>query len=135
MYRKREMIKLTIHDTREFPLVYLRGEHLYDGYGQAWCEEMQGLIAQDQEFILIYLANENDESHEDRRVRGLWLKANKERLARLCLSMIIVEGDATKRSTIETMIPNIVRAFGTPQVVSASEEEAVSLAREILTRS
>jgi hypothetical protein len=95
---------------------------------------MDALIEGRARFVLIYPKAERDEAHEDRKVRGAWLKQNKDRLAELCLGLIVVEPDAARRAELEAMLPNLVRAFGTPQVATASMEEAQVLARRLLAR-
>lgn len=125
---------LSLHDIADFPVVRFRSVAAHPGYGPAWCAEMDALIEGRARFVLIYPKAERDEAHEDRKVRGAWLKQNKDRLAELCLGLIVVEPDAARRAELEAMLPNLVRAFGTPQVATASMEEAQVLARRLLAR-
>ncbi len=121
-----------IHDLSDFPLVRFRSSAAQAGYGVAWCAEMDGLVARAERFVLLFPASDRQESHEDRKVRGLWLKQNKEALAGTCLGLIIVEPDAAKRAEIEAQLPGAVRAFGTPQVVVGSLAEAEELGRRLV---
>ena len=121
-----------IHDTSDFPIVRFLSGMAHAGYGDAWCAEMDALLDRNMPFVLIYLAAEREEGHEDRKKRGAWLKANKDTLAGKCLALIIVEPDATKRAELEAMFPNLVRAFGTPQAARATHAEAEALGRHIL---
>lgn len=122
----------SLHDIADFPLVRFRSEAADPGYAPAWCAEMNALVERSARFVLIYPKAEGDEAHEDRKARGVWLKQNKDRLAEVCLGLIVVEPDAAGRAELEAMLPDLVRAFGTPQVVTASMEDAQVLARRML---
>lgn len=122
----------TIHDLTGFPLVRLRPDAAIPGYGAAWCAEMNELLARRERFVLIYPPAERREDHEDRKLRGLWLKQNKDALAGVCLALIVVEPDPGTRTALEAHIAGAVRAFGTPQSVLASLAEAEELGRRLL---
>ncbi len=65
---------------------------------------MAELLAQGERFGLIYPPAARQEEHEDRKLRGLWLKRNKrnkDALADVCGALIIVEFDADKRAALE----------------------------------
>ncbi|USI75131.1 GntR family transcriptional regulator [Sphingomonas morindae] len=122
----------SLHDVTDFPLVRFRSEAADPGYGPAWCAEMDALLEGRARFVLIYPKAERDEAHEDRKARGVWLKQNKDQLVGVCLALIVVEPDPARRAELEAMLPNLVRAFGTPQVATASTEDAQTLARRLL---
>jgi hypothetical protein len=124
---------LLLHDKTDFPIVRLDPAAVLPGYAAAWCDEMDALLAEGWPFVLIYPASDRHEGHEDRKRRGLWLKANKDRLAEVCLAMIIVEPDVGKRAELESIFPNLVRAFGTPQAACPSREDAEALGRHVLS--
>ncbi|CAO3438795.1 hypothetical protein [Azospirillum endophyticum] len=90
------------------------------------------MIAQGDQFVLICPPATRQEDHEDRKLRGLWLKQNKETLAASCLALVIVEPDSGKRIAIEAQMAGTMRAFGTPQAAVASIAEAEALARRLL---
>ncbi|MGQ3672215.1 hypothetical protein ACT6QG_07460 [Xanthobacter sp. TB0136] len=121
-----------LHDISDFPLVRFDATAMYEGYGAVWCTEMEALIARDAPFVLVYRATEDEETHEDRKTRGIWMKANKNALAEKCRAFIIIEPDAGRRAEMEAMFPNLVRAFGTPQAARATREEAETLGRHVL---
>ena len=123
----------TIHDVSAFPIVRLQNEEACSpGYALAWCREMDRLLAGEVPFVLIYAGRRDDEPHDDRVARGLWLKRNREALAERCRVLIVVEPDPDRRQALEAAFPNLVRAFGTPQATCATERDAVSLARQAL---
>lgn len=121
----------TQHDVRDFPVVRFTGATT-EGYAALWCAEMDRLLTNDRRFVLIYPQRNREEAHADRVARGQWLKRNKAALAARCLALIVVEPDAARRAEMEAMFPNLVKAFGTPQVTRATAAEAESLARFLL---
>ncbi|WP_139311757.1 GntR family transcriptional regulator [Xaviernesmea oryzae] len=121
-----------MHDLAAYPLVHFVGDTTVAGYATRWCEEMDQLLAGSQPFVLIYPPGERDEAHQDRVIRGGWLKRNKARLADICLALIVIEPDAARRADLEAMFPNLVKAFGTPQAARGSASEAEALARHLL---
>jgi hypothetical protein len=122
----------TIHDLTDFPRVRLRPDATLRGYAPAWCAEMLELLSRRKHFVLIYPPATQQEDHEDRKLRGLWLKQNKEPLAAVCLGLIIIEPDPNRRAALEVQMAGTVRAFGTPQAAVASMAEADELARRLL---
>lgn len=126
-------MSLPVHDRSDFPIVRLNPAATLPGYAAAWSEEMDALISDGWPFVLIYPASERHEGHEDRKQRGLWLKANKDKLAATCRAFIVVEPDAAKRAELELIFPNLVRAFGTPQAACATRAEAEVLGRHVLS--
>ncbi|BAK84700.1 MULTISPECIES: hypothetical protein [Acetobacteraceae] len=120
-----------IFDTTGFPLVCLNPDKVVPGYAASWKGEMTALLERDTPFALIY-PPAPEEDHDDRKERGLWLKTNREPLSRLCRVMILIEPDATRRSALEEMFPGAERAFGVPQMATASKAEAEILAHHVL---
>ena len=121
-----------VHDASDFPIVRFEGSSIYEGYGAPWCAEMDEFLARGKPFILIYVAGGPDEAHDDRVMRGAWLKSHKEMLDGILLALIHVEPEPTKRAQLEEMLPMLVKAFGTPQAARASRDEAEALGRHVL---
>lgn len=121
-----------LHDVSEFPIVRFQANQIYKGCGDVWCAEMDLLLTRNEPFVLIYLPATRDEDHEDRKMRGLWLKSNKDALSGKCLGLIVVEPDDKKRAALEAMLPNLVHAFGTPQAARATQAEAEALGHHVL---
>lgn len=127
-----DTVPLTIHDLTDFPVVRLQPDAAVRGYASTWCTEMDELLARGDRFVLIYPLATRQEDHEDRKLRGTWLKHNKEALAAACLALVIVEPDSDKRTALEAHMAGTMRAFGTPQAAVASIAEAEALARRLL---
>jgi len=122
----------TIHDASDFPIVLARPEAVTPGYAAHWENEMEALLTRQKPFVVIFPASRTEETTEDRKRRGLWLKANKDRLGRLCLSLITVERDRLKRAELKTQASMATKAFGIPVAIVASFEEASSLAEWLI---
>jgi 2-polyprenyl-6-methoxyphenol hydroxylase-like FAD-dependent oxidoreductase len=118
----------TIHDVSDFPVVLSLPDAVVPGYAERWEGEMAALLGRQRPFVIIFPASRTEETHEDRKRRGIWLKANKEALGRLCLSLIIVERDGQKREEMKAQTPMATKAFGIPMEIVASFEEAWSAA-------
>ena len=121
-----------IHDTSDFPLIRYRLEAMQPGYGPAWCAEMDALVGGDRAYVMIFPEGRREEEHEDRKLRGQWLKRNKDALARTCLGLIVVEPDAERRAALEIQFPQLRKAFGAPQMAAASQIEAEIVGRRLL---
>ena len=91
---------------------------------------MLALLRHGQPFSVAYVELRADESTEDRRHRAVWLKQNKERLARYCKALISVEPDAGRREQATRQGEVAVKAFGIPTAV-ATLDEAVALTRRL----
>lgn len=63
-----------VHDISQFPLVFFLQEQAVEGYATQWQEEVELLLDNNQPFVLIYDQLRAEESHADRKHRGLWLK-------------------------------------------------------------
>lgn len=122
-----------LHDLSTFPIVRLHGAAAHSlSKASAWCREIDALIGGAERFVLIYAGRQDDEPHDDRVTRGLWLKRNKAALAARCCALITVEPDRDRRDALEAAFPNLIRAFGTPQAACATDSEAVILAEGFL---
>ncbi|KAF1048874.1 MAG: hypothetical protein GAK35_00141 [Herbaspirillum frisingense] len=113
-----------LHDLSGFPLLRFRGERALPGYAPQWAREMEALLNHGQAFAVLFEQPRGEEDHEDRRLRAIWLKCNKERLMRHCRGLASVEPDAQRREALQAMSEGAARAFGVPQLVAASREEA-----------
>ncbi|WP_313518414.1 hypothetical protein [Pseudomonas sp.] len=121
-----------IHDVSCFPLVRLRNASVRAGYAVNWALEMERLLAGNEPFVLINPPGHPEETHEDFKTRGLWLKRNKEALAQLCCGLIGIEPDTEKRTAMQHRSEAATRAFGITQRWVVDEQEAEAAARLLL---
>jgi hypothetical protein len=118
-----------LHDVSRFPIVVLHGRGLPPGYGPAWASEMEALLSQDRPFVMIFPDSIEDEDHEDQKLRTVFLKANKTRLAAKCQGIFGVEPNKTTRLLKRAQGAALAAAFGLRFRVVATVEEAERLAR------
>ncbi|KLD72769.1 hypothetical protein FZ025_19930 [Xanthomonas hyacinthi] len=121
----------TIHDIREFPFIVFNQAAAQPGYAKQWEAEMVALLGNGQPFVVVYDQLRTDETHEDRKHRGIWLKHNKEPLGRVCKALISIEPDEERRAQVKAMSEIAVKAFGIPHEVAATREDALRIARRL----
>lgn len=124
------MDQFTVHDVTDFPVVRMR--RVWPGYAPQWETEMNALMAQASPFVVIFDDRSAEEIHEDRKVRGLWLKNNKHALGKICRAVIAVEADPVTRMAMQAQALAAGKAFGLAMVVASSAEEAEDKARTLL---
>jgi hypothetical protein len=83
-------------------------------------------------FALLFPSMATGESAEDFKRRGLWLKANHDRLAQTCRVLVTVEPDDAKRAEIQAVLSKRTRAFGVRQMVAPDVDQAEALCRAAL---
>jgi hypothetical protein len=121
-----------VHDVAAFPIVWCRSDGMQPGFAVQWQAEMDDLLVKAQRFVMIFEPGELEETHEDRKQRGLWLKRNKQALAGVCLGVISIEPDALKRVVVKAQSILTAKAFGVVAGVAASRQDAVDMARGLL---
>jgi len=123
-----------VHDVADFPLVRLMPEGLPEGYAVQWEAEMETLIKQPEPFVMVVAAleGEHQEAHEDRKRRTLWMKRNRDALARRCRGMVAVEPNAGKRMLMQTQSAALAGLFKVRLRIVATAEEADAQARAFL---
>lgn len=118
------MKEFAVFDVSRFPAVCCRADRMYPGYGPRWEQELEALVEQEEPFYMVFLPGDFREDTSDTRLRALWLKANKARLAKVCRSLVSVEADAGKRAALTAEKAGLERAFGIPRLVAGSVNEA-----------
>lgn len=93
---------------------------------------MDALLECEQAFVIIMTSHQTDEPHEERKRRGLWLKANRAALGKLCRAVISVEPDRTRRLALQAQMLLASKAFGIPMRVESTTAEAEITARRLL---
>ncbi|MPZ41038.1 MAG: GntR family transcriptional regulator [Rhizobiales bacterium] len=117
-----------LHDVSRFPIVVLHGRSLPPGYGPTWANELEALLSQDRPFVMIFPNSVQDEAHEDQKLRTVFLKANRERLAAKCIGIFGVEPNKATRLLKRVQGAALAAAFGLRFRVVATVEEAERLA-------
>ena len=122
----------TFHDVSLWPIVRQSAESVRPGYAAQWEREMDAMLAISMPFVVIMDGDQAAEDHEDRKVRGIWLKKNKTALAAICRAVIGIEANPIKRAAIQVQMALATKAFGTRMELVASQEAALRLAKQIL---
>ncbi|MGO4711274.1 hypothetical protein [Bradyrhizobium sp. 2TAF24] len=121
-----------VHDVRAFPVVRVLIGAQEPGYAPQWICEMDLLLALGRPFVLLFDGDRGEESHEDRKQRGQWLKRNKDALQAVCKGMIGIEPEALARTILQARAVITAKAFGIPMEVVATAVEAEARVREQL---
>lgn len=121
-----------IYDVSAWPIVMLRSGAQVPGYAAQWVREMDALLVRNQPFVMLHGVQGEDEAHEDRRLRAVWLKENKSALAVLCRVLVHVEPDLERRRAVRAQAAIAMQAFKVPMEVVASFEDALAVAQRAL---
>lgn len=117
-----------VFDIQRFPLVTVRNDAIEAGYAAQWTREMDWLIAHGKPFVMLYVETPANETQEDFKRRGQWLKQNREALARVCTMVISVEPDEGRREEARVRGRGATKAFGIPHRAVGTLAEALDLA-------
>src|SRR5204863_455016 len=98
-----------VHDIATFPVIHFRPEQAHPGYAPTWERELDTLLMRQEEFVIIFPPGNFDEAHEDRKVRALWLKRNKDLLPRFCKAIISVEPDPVQRAAQQVQAATLAK--------------------------
>lgn len=96
-----------------------------------WQLEMQEFLEMSSPFVIVYDQLSMQETPEDFKQRGLWLKNHKDELNQLCKAIICIEPDQEKRVAIRKMTEMAVKAFGIPYEIVDTREDAERIADEL----
>jgi len=127
-----QLTEFQFHDTSDYPIVRLSGRGLPDGHGPQWAAEMDALIARKRPFVLIFLDTLENEAHEDKKVRTVWIKKNRKDLASLCRGFVSIEPDKATRILKRAQGAAMAAAFGLRLKFMANLEKAEALAKRLL---
>jgi hypothetical protein len=112
-------------DTSRFPLVFLHADGAATSSAEAGLES---ILHREQRFVLITdhsPADDHDESTEERKQRALFFKRNKDRLRRLCVGAIVIEGGRPMPLPIRLAAVAMGKALGFDFHFVASDAEAI----------
>jgi hypothetical protein len=123
--------EFVLHDMSDFPIVRSRNDAIVPGYAQQWAREMDALLAADVPFAIVG-EGMAEEQQEDRKVRAVWLKKNRSRLATLCRAVVAIEPDTVKCMALKAQAVIATKAFGVPMDMVPSRAEADVRARGLL---
>jgi hypothetical protein len=122
-------------DDTQFPLVWMRAD-TSDTPASPFAS-LETLLAREESFVLLdNLAHEeHEDTPEERKQLALWMKSHKAALRTFIKAAIHIEPDADKQAAARAFSPTYEKFWGYPLRVVASTEEALALARELLSGS
>lgn len=119
-------------DDTQFPLVWMRAKT--SDIPASPFASLETLLAREKCFVLLdNMAHEHEETPEERKQLALWMKRHKEALRTFIKAAIHIEPDADKRPAAQAFAPTYEKFWGYPLRVVASTDEALALARELLS--
>ncbi|MFE0755207.1 hypothetical protein ACFW16_14720 [Inquilinus sp. NPDC058860] len=123
-----------LFDLSAFPLVRLpMPEPGIAGTGERWAAEFDAILGRGERFVLLSIGPmPEDEAHEDRKARTLWLKRRRADLGRLCLAHLHVERDPDRRAAMQDRAAKMAGAFPYPLALFDCEDTALDRAWTLL---
>ncbi|UWS65535.1 MULTISPECIES: hypothetical protein [Pseudomonas] len=121
-----------LHDVTQFPFVSLKASSCYPGYSSQWGAEMEALLDSNQPFVVAYEPGSSQETPEDYKARGLWLKQNKARFAGRCAAMIAIMPDASDREDFKKNAEKRTKGMGVTYCSAESFEAAAAQAAALI---
>lgn len=121
-----------LHDVTQFPFVSLRADSCYPGYASQWGAEMEALLDSNQPFVVAYEPGPSQETLEDYKARGLWLKQNKARFAGRCAAMIAIMPDSIDRENFQQNAEKRTKGMGVKYCSAESFEAAAAQAAALI---
>lgn len=116
------------------PLVYIRADVESDLPME---EQFNQLLDAGAPFVLITNHSHDDhpdETVEERREKAQLFKRIKDRMARLCLGMIVLEGKNPTPAPMRAIATSASKIFGFVVLFASSEEEALRKGDELLAK-
>ena len=122
-----------LFDLAAFPLARIRmPESGTADYGARWVAEFDAILARETRFVLFSVGPvPEDEAHEDRKMRTLWMKRRRGELGRLCLAHLHVEPDSARHEAMQDRTAKMA-AFPYPLELFADEDAALERAWSLL---
>lgn len=121
----------SVYDSSHFPFVVFDGGKTTTNFIEQWLQEMNTLL-EGSPFVLFFKTRDDNESHEDRKVRGIWLKQNKVSFQKVCKGILILITDKEQQKQSRKKLEAAEKAFGIPYIIVTSEHEARQKAKQLL---
>ena len=123
-------------NSSDFPFVWMRFSQEPGHNQEKDLAEFEANLQRGEPFVLLSDTapdTEHEHSPEDKKRTSLWMKKHKADLRRLVLSMILVEPSPAKRLGIKAFSVVFAKFWGYPLILASSHEEAMEIARELLS--
>ncbi|MEV4777978.1 hypothetical protein [Burkholderia sp. LMU1-1-1.1] len=124
-------------NSSNFPLVWMNFTQEPGHDPQKDFDEFEANLQRGEPFVLL-TDNVKDEDHEhspeENKRTALWAKKHKVQLRKLVLGMILIEPNAAKRLAFKAFAVVFAKFWGYPLFLAASREQALAMARELLSK-
>lgn len=121
-----------LHDVSRFPFVKLRSAECTHGFADAWCAEMDALLADKRPFVVAFEPAQIAEAADDFRARAIWFKANRKSLKGRCAGMVAVIPDAAECAAMTADLAKRSSGLGVPYLAVESFDEAAAKAPKLV---
>ncbi|QDI03384.1 hypothetical protein E4A48_06445 [Xanthomonas cerealis pv. cerealis] len=121
----------------DFPLVWMNLTQEPGHDHQKDFDEFEKNLQRGEPFILLTdtaPAEDHEHSPEEKKRTALWMKKHKVELRRLVLALILVEPNSAKRLGFKAFAVVFSKFWGYPLLLAPSREQAIEMARELLSR-
>ncbi|MEN1831698.1 hypothetical protein AAIM60_02355 [Pseudomonas lijiangensis] len=122
-------------DATQFPFVWLQKNTLGDTQEKSLAE-FENLLARNEAFVL--LSNEGldkeqpEHTPDEKKQMALWMKRHKTLLKKYVKASIQIESSFAKRIAGKTFAIVYEKFWGYPMIMTATENEALTLAKKLL---
>ncbi|MYM94887.1 hypothetical protein [Duganella vulcania] len=123
-------------NSSDFPLVWMNLSQEPGHDHQPDFDEFEANLQRGVSFVLLtdtVPADDHEHSPEEKKRTALWMKKHKLELRRLVLAMIMVEPNSAKRLGFKAFAVVFAKFWGYPLLLAASREQAMEMARELLS--
>lgn len=124
-------------NSSDFPLVWMSLAQDPGHDQQKDFAEFEANLQRGEPFVLLTdsaPAENHEHSPEDKKRTALWMKKHKVELRRLVLGMIMIEPHSAKRLGFKAFASVFAKFWGYPLLLAASREQAMEMARELLSQ-
>ncbi|KQQ56726.1 hypothetical protein ASF66_20860 [Pseudomonas sp. Leaf129] len=122
-------------DATQFPFVWLQKNTLGDTQEKSLAE-FEDLLARDEAFVLLSHEGLGKEqpahTPDEKKQMALWMKRHKTLLKKYVKASIQIESNFTKRIAGKTFAIVYEKFWGYPMIMTATENEALTLAKKLL---
>ncbi|NII55396.1 hypothetical protein [Luteibacter sp. SG786] len=123
-------------NSSDFPLVWMSFSQQPGQDPQKDFDEFEANLRRGEPFVILSDSTpteDHEHTPEEKKRVSLWMKKHKLELRKLVLAMILVEPNQAKRLGYKAFSVMFAKFWGYPMLLAASREQAVDMAREVLS--
>jgi hypothetical protein len=124
-------------NSSDFPYVWMSFTQGPEHDHQKDFAELEANLQRGEPFVLLtdtVPAEDHEHSPEEKKRTALWMKRNKIELRKWVLAMIMIEPNSAKRLAFKAYAVVFAKFWGYPLLLTASREQAMEMARELLAK-